>query len=181
MSRKTTLQHSSWSEPLSVSIERMGGDSPNAYSLVLGDRKTEAEVELLPNGSGWLRMGGRVVRFFGSKRGDAIQVWSHGRVYEFTIADPRATRGASAARAQVSDLTAPMPGTILRINVAAGDTFAAHQPLVIMESMKMEMTISAPGGGRVKEITCAEGELVDMGAMLVRLDDVGENDGGEDA
>ncbi|KAB2945072.1 MAG: acetyl-CoA carboxylase biotin carboxyl carrier protein subunit, partial [Phycisphaerae bacterium] len=50
---------------------------------------------------------------------------------------------------QAVEVKAPMPGTILKILVKPGDVVTAHQPLVVMESMKMEMTLSASGAGRV--------------------------------
>jgi biotin carboxyl carrier protein len=53
--------------------------------------------------------------------------------------------------------------------VAQGDTFAAHDPLVVLESMKMEMTLSAPAPGQVTAVRCAPGDLVEMGATLLQL------------
>ena len=63
-----------------------------------------------------------------------------------------------------------MPGTILQLKVKAGDTVEANQPLIIMESMKMEMTLSAPYAGWVAAINGQEGQLVDMGTLLVKLE-----------
>jgi acetyl/propionyl-CoA carboxylase alpha subunit len=176
MSRKIMLQHASRSEPVNVSIEKVGDGSRNEYRVGLGDRTLDAEIEMSSGGSGWMRMAGRVVRFFGSRRGEDVQVWYGGRVYDFKILEKKRSTGAGQRSAVLPELTAPMPGTILRILVADGEALVAHQPLIIMESMKMEMTIAAPGAGRVKEITCAEGELVEMGALLVRLQTDGDDE-----
>jgi biotin carboxyl carrier protein len=62
-----------------------------------------------------------------------------------------------------------MPGTVRKINVAPGDHFEAHQPLVVMESMKMEMSLSMPHPGTVAQLSCEVGQLVDMGAVLLRV------------
>ena len=62
-----------------------------------------------------------------------------------------------------------MPGTILQIRVKLGETVTEGQPLIIMESMKMEMTLSAPAGGVVKAIHGQEKQLVAMSALLIEL------------
>ena len=67
--------------------------------------------------------------------------------------------------------TAPMPGKVLVVHVAEGDQVVAGQPLVIMEAMKMEHTISAPVDAVVSELRCAEGDQVDNGQVLVVLAD----------
>jgi len=60
-----------------------------------------------------------------------------------------------------------MPGRIRRIEVKAGERVAAKQPLVIMESMKMETTLAAPRAGIVAEVKCTVGQTVEMGELLV--------------
>ena len=49
-----------------------------------------------------------------------------------------------------------MPGQVLEVLVSAGDTVAAGEPLVRMESMKLQLTVPAPGDGTVAEVRCAE-------------------------
>ena len=67
-------------------------------------------------------------------------------------------------------LAAPMPGKVIAVLVAAGASVERGAPLVIMEAMKMEHTITAPGAGTVKEILYAVGEQVAEGAELIRFD-----------
>ena len=67
--------------------------------------------------------------------------------------------------------TAPMPGKVLTVHVASGDQVNAGQPLVIMEAMKMEHTITAPTNSVVVEVRCVVGDQVDNGQVLVILDD----------
>jgi propionyl-CoA carboxylase alpha chain len=68
-------------------------------------------------------------------------------------------------------LLSPLPGSIVRIAVEPGEEVAAGQPLVVLEAMKMEHTISAPHGGRIAEVRVAEGEQVEGGRVLVVLED----------
>ena len=64
---------------------------------------------------------------------------------------------------------APMPGTIVALKVAAGDRVTAGQALLIMEGMKMELTLAAPVAGRVERVLCAVGDSVDADAVLVDI------------
>jgi 3-methylcrotonyl-CoA carboxylase alpha subunit len=64
-----------------------------------------------------------------------------------------------------------MPGVITKILVKPGDVVAKGAPLLILEAMKMEHTITAPRDGSVASINCTEGELVQPGVELVTLQD----------
>lgn len=73
-------------------------------------------------------------------------------------------------------LTAPMPGKIVAVMVAAGDQVKLGTPLVVLEAMKMEHTISAPADGVVDNLPFAVGDMVSEGADLVSF----ENEDGEE-
>jgi acetyl/propionyl-CoA carboxylase alpha subunit len=77
---------------------------------------------------------------------------------------------ARAAAGGESELTAPMPGTVIRVHVAAGDRVAARQPLVVLEAMKMETPLAAPYDAVVKAVLVEEGARVAGGALLVELE-----------
>ena len=64
-------------------------------------------------------------------------------------------------------VNAPMPGNILRIDVAKGDTVKAGQILVILEAMKMENEIVAPKDGTVAQVVTSKGAVVDTGSPLI--------------
>lgn len=126
-------------------------------------------------GGGTLTIDGHRHRTRFVREGDRLLVWIDGAVHRVTIASRTARRsGHSDADAARDELVAPMPGTILRILVRAGDVHDANAPLIIMESMKMEMTISAPRAGRVSAIACREGEMVAIDQVLLRREDVPE-------
>ncbi|MDA4106153.1 biotin carboxylase N-terminal domain-containing protein [Mycolicibacterium holsaticum] len=67
-------------------------------------------------------------------------------------------------------LLAPMPGSVLRIGAAVGDRVSAGQPLVWLEAMKMEHTVTAPADGVLAELNVESGQQVDVGAVLARVD-----------
>ncbi|OBF96420.1 acetyl/propionyl-CoA carboxylase subuit alpha [Mycobacterium sp. 852002-51152_SCH6134967] len=66
-------------------------------------------------------------------------------------------------------LLAPMPGSVLRVGAAAGDTVTAGQPLVWLEAMKMEHTVTAPSDGVVAELNVEPGQQVDVGFVIARV------------
>lgn len=70
----------------------------------------------------------------------------------------------------VDALRAPMSATVVRVHVAAGDSVAEGDALVVVEAMKMEMPVRAPHAGVIRVVHCKEGELVTAGAILVELE-----------
>lgn len=70
------------------------------------------------------------------------------------------------------NLTAPMTGTVISVNVNVGDKVSQNQPLLILEAMKMEHTISAPADGLISEILYQAGEMVEDGAELIVIESI---------
>src|SRR5690348_10754216 len=85
---------------------------------------------------------------------------------------PDATAAADqAAGPEQSTVSAPMPGTVIRVLVAAGDRVAARQPLVVLEAMKMETPLASPYDATVRAVHVAEGDRVAGGTLLVELEE----------
>ena len=63
-------------------------------------------------------------------------------------------------------VTAPMPGKILTVAVQDGDEVTERQMLFVMESMKMQIEITAPGAGTIASLAVVQGQTVDAGAFL---------------
>ncbi|HEX6927859.1 MAG TPA: biotin/lipoyl-containing protein, partial [Gammaproteobacteria bacterium] len=98
---------------------------------------------------------------------DAIQVSSGGNTWQLTRVHPFAAKAAS-----VSDEThpgAPMPGRIVAVHVKAGDRVEQGQPLLVMEGMKMEVTVKARIAGTIENVLYAEGDTVEAEAPLVDI------------
>jgi 3-methylcrotonyl-CoA carboxylase alpha subunit len=79
--------------------------------------------------------------------------------------------GRAGGAAGHASLAAPMPGTVIKVLAEEGQEVAAHQPLMILEAMKMEHVVAAPYGGVVRKLLYAPGALVAKGAALVELDE----------
>ena len=82
----------------------------------------------------------------------------------------RELSGASAAPSGPAPLKAPMPGLVVRVSVAVGDTVAAGQGLVAIEAMKMENELRCIAGGRVRAVHAVVGQAVEKGALLVEIE-----------
>jgi acetyl/propionyl-CoA carboxylase alpha subunit len=85
--------------------------------------------------------------------------------------DQAARAGAQGGAAESSALTAPMPGTVIRVLAKAGDRVTHRQPLLVLEAMKMETPVVSPYDGVVKAVHVKEGDRVTGGALLVELEE----------
>jgi acetyl/propionyl-CoA carboxylase alpha subunit len=72
--------------------------------------------------------------------------------------------------AAAGECRAPLPGGVTKVLVAAGQAVAEGTPLVVLEAMKMEHTLRAAGAGVVAEVRVTEGQQVDVGELLVRVE-----------
>ncbi|GAA4374440.1 acetyl/propionyl/methylcrotonyl-CoA carboxylase subunit alpha [Agromyces bauzanensis] len=81
-------------------------------------------------------------------------------VERFPAPDARASRGS---------LVAPMPGSVQRVLVEVGSTVMLGDPLLILEAMKMEHTVSSPVSGVVAEVLVSDGHQVEAGAVLIQM------------
>jgi biotin carboxyl carrier protein len=67
------------------------------------------------------------------------------------------------------DVTADIPGMIIRVIVKPGDVVKPGEPMFVMEAMKMEMEVPAPGTGKVAEVRVKENDVVQAGQVLAVL------------
>ncbi len=101
----------------------------------------------------------------------------NGTVYEVELeeitgaapAAPVAAPAPAAAPAGGEKISSPMPGTILAVNVAAGDAVKKGDVLMILEAMKMENEIMAPCDGTVSSVAVTKGTAVESGTLLCTI------------
>jgi propionyl-CoA carboxylase alpha chain len=155
--------------------EGAGGPDANEWSveyrftrtgLALPEDPAVQLVSLAPD-QVVLDSGGVAYRFAVARYDDHIYVdSSRGPVH--LVALPRFPEPVSAV-AQGS-LVAPMPGNVIRLGAAVGDTVTAGQPLIWLEAMKMEHTVTAPTDGVLAQLNVDTGQQVEVGAVLARVE-----------
>jgi len=112
-----------------------------------------------------IEIAGKRHRFYVVHNRDSSTVWLDGRTYH--LPQTHNTGSGHASSSGSGEVTALMPGKLLRLEVAVGDTVSEKQPVAIMESMKMESALYASKAGRVSEIRCEPGQVLDMGQVVM--------------
>ena len=113
--------------------------------------------------------GGRVLRFAYATDGATIWLGRGGHAWALTEEEAAPVRGGRAAGGD-GTVRSPMPGTVLAVHVAPGDTVSAGQAVAVVEAMKMEHTVTAPVAGTVTEVTARAGQQVAMDAQLAVIE-----------
>ncbi len=82
---------------------------------------------------------------------------------------PAPAAAAPAAVAGGQSVTSPMPGLVMKVRVTVGQQVTADQEVLVLEAMKMESPVYAPGAGTVASILVKEGDAVSEGQVLIQL------------
>jgi acetyl/propionyl-CoA carboxylase alpha subunit len=137
--------------------------------VVRAERTGEFELAVaLDDGSGVSR---EITVTPGSAAGELLVGWG-ARLVEVAVDGRRRRASADAGVHAEGELAivAPMPGRVVRVLVAAGDTVAAKQGIVVVEAMKMENELRSPKAGRIKDVAVTPGTLVEAGRALVVIE-----------
>jgi biotin carboxyl carrier protein len=128
--------------------------APNGYSLHVGDRVIAAT---LPDAA--------VL----AVDGDQVHIHLDDGTYTVQYTDPVERHARHGAGASDDLIEAPMPGTVIAINVAEGVAVARNDTLLVIESMKLETAVKAPRDGVVSTVHVTVGKTFDRAAPLVTL------------
>src|ERR687893_803804 len=148
------------------------GRSGGALILRLDGR--EAVVEFLSEHDGRIHavVDGEAVSAGLAFDGPDALVALGGETHRLTKPPPPDVDGAGpGGEAAGASLTAPMPGTVVKVLVGEGDEVEEGQLLLVLEAMKMEQPVAAPHPGRVTSLPYGEGDLVPGGAVLAEIED----------
>lgn len=126
-----------------------------------------AEIVRVEGSKIMLSLGGRLLEIAGHKNGDNRQIWSNGRMLSYQKVDE--TAGADSA--DPGSLSASIPAVVSEVLVKVGDSVTAGDRLILLESMKMIIPITAPADGTVADLLCAAGDSVAPGVPLVIISD----------
>ena len=127
----------------------------------------DVAVPTRTTGPGEIRVGQTESTAWVAGRGDRRWVFLNGNAYELEIQAAGRRRRAPSGH---TSLSAPMPATVIRVEVAEGVNVRRGDTLVILEAMKMELPIRATSDGTVTAVCCKPGDLVQPGVTLVEID-----------
>ena len=114
-----------------------------------------------------LEIGARRFLIVAARRGTSTVIAVGPQAFEFVSVEESTARKSRGLA--TPEITAPMPGKVLKLLVADGDNVTPGQPLAVIEAMKMETTLYAESAAIVKRVRVAPGQMVDHGAVLIDL------------
>jgi biotin carboxyl carrier protein len=123
--------------------------APNTFSILLNGASHQVRIAPHPDGS--------------------LSLYSGGAEYRAEVNDPRVWRGRKHGALEAEgrqQITAPMPGKIVRVLVGEGDSVEAGQGLLVVEAMKMQNEIRSPKAGKVEKLLAKENQAVNAGDIL---------------
>jgi biotin carboxyl carrier protein len=142
--------------------------SGSRFALSLGGSAVQGafSIESFEGAGHTVLINGRSYRVSRSRAGE---YHVNGRTVAVEVFDPRALRARGQANSAEGrqNVTAPMPGKVVRLLVSVGDVVEAGAGLVVVEAMKMQNQMKSPKNGRVAEIKTKEGAAVTAGDVLV--------------
>jgi biotin carboxyl carrier protein len=158
-------------EELMLEVRREGA---RVFAEV-GGRRYELEAREVGGGEYLLLNEGRVYecRVAARAQPGAFEVQAGAALYEVTLADPKRLRGAGGAEAQAggrAQLSAQMPGRVVRVLVEPGQQVEPGQSVVVVEAMKMQNEMKSPKAGTVAEVRVEAGATVNAGDVLVVIE-----------
>ena len=138
------------------------------YALELDGRETFVRGELWPNNTLWVELDGLRLNATVVVAGERRYVFLYGRAWLMARVDPLYYSGEGGG--PEGGLLAPMPGSVIALLAPEGAKVEKGAPLLILEAMKMEHTITAPTNGTVRCFHFAIGDQVGDGAELVEFE-----------
>jgi biotin carboxyl carrier protein len=154
-----------YSEEFDVELTAIGGRS--ARVRINGTEEIVAVIDSAFAESGIVRIGRRAVRVYSARQRGSIWVTAGPAQFEFIPVEARSARRAHGLA--TPEITAPMPGKVVKLPVTEGQPIETGDVLVVLEAMKMETALHAESAAVVKQICVAVGQMVDHGAVLLVL------------
>lgn len=148
-----------------LSIEKKG----DAHHIRIDDHEYVVTGASFADGVLNFFVGNRNYRALVSKNQLGVQITLNGRDYILNSGAAEQSRTGGGHHSGNGVVEAPMPGNIVSVEVAVGDEVAIGDPVLVLESMKMQNEITAPVAGIVSAVNCDAGDQVGFGDVLVEI------------
>lgn len=135
----------------------------------LDGRLVDADAVKVGEDTYSILLGGHAFEVSVHESQDGLRVHAGGQEFSAVIVDPRAWQGRHGHAVEVEgklQVLAPMPGKIVRLLVAQGETVQAGQGIVVVEAMKMQNEVRSAKSGRIEKLLVAEGKTVNAGEVV---------------
>ncbi|MDI3509356.1 MAG: 3-methylcrotonyl-CoA carboxylase alpha subunit [Betaproteobacteria bacterium] len=142
-------------------------DDQGSHALVIGEQQVSATLQPLVAGRFLLQCGGRALEL--TIRGDARQVELASALGSGVFTAQPYLGGDAADAAASGQLGAPMMGKVVAVKAAVGETVAIGQTVIVLESMKMELHVTAPFDGSLSSLRCRVGDMVERHQVLAEV------------
>lgn len=142
------------------------------WAATIGDREYTVQCRRLGPHHLYTEINGRSVHLFVASDKSVKHMIIGGVPYTVEDASTRRRKGGGGDKGGV---TPPMPGTIMRVLVEAGDAVEEGQELLVMSAMKMETTLYAPKPSTIQKVLVAEGDQVAAGQQLFEFEALEED------
>lgn len=140
------------------------------YRVHIGERVLPVDLRTGADGRAWLTLAGEHQEVVVATRGDDVFVHVDGEAYQLRYRHPLDRLAASLHGAAEDSVRAPMPGSIVAVHVTPGEAVTKGQVLLVMESMKMETTVTAPRDGVIQSVHYDKGLTFDRDAVLLSFE-----------
>ncbi len=144
------------------------GNARDGFGFDHGDARHHARIRFLSSAECSLALDGTTSHLI--VHGDALRLEVVSADRRWTVQRHRRFEAVEAINEGSGRILAPMPGKVIEVSVAEGDEVAEGDTVALMEAMKMELSIKADVGGRVKSISAGEGELVEAEFVLLEIE-----------
>ena len=150
--------------PRQVEFARVG----ERFECRIDGRTIDADVAEISTGIYSILIGGRSLEVHVEAHRQALRITTGGSEFVAGVIDPRRYRkGASSVLAEGrQQVTAPMPGKVVRVLVKAGEAVKAGQGILVVEAMKMQNEVKSPKAGTIEKLLVAEGQPINAGDAL---------------
>ena len=142
-------------------------DDQGSSVLVIGEQQVSAALQSLAAGRSLLQCGGRALEL--TIRGDAGQVELASALGSSVFTAQPYLGGDAGDAAASGQLGAPMMGKVVAVKAAVGETVVLGQTVIVLESMKMELHVTAPFEGSLSSLRCRVGDMVERHQVLAEV------------